>query len=422
MGLAGVVAVVFTSAARAPLLLDDYAYLAVVQRHGWWHSGTLWNPSGLSGDHLYRPILFVWFGVLNRLFGLHPLPFHIATGLLVVTAGAMTGLVGRRLGLRSGAYAAAAVFCLHASMATPIAWTSAASSPLGAALAMGALYVMLRPRVRPVDVGAACGLFLAALLTREVVAVTPAILVMTRYLVENGERWPVRLKRCVVASLPLWLVLVAYAIVRRLAGFVSTTGRYEQRLTGHGFRNLGQLMEYATEFGYARRDGTFVAVFWVALVGLCTLAALRSHRSQGLIGLAWALLGVLPVIFLALQPMQYYYIDFALPGIALAVGSVFQWIADAIPNRDRIAFAATCLAILATLGFYTARQEVHAYLGGATAVTNRLIAQVKRDDPHPAEGSTILLPISAAHAAYHDYADLIRVIYRDPTLNVAFSG
>ncbi len=306
-------------------------------------------------------------------------------------------------------------------MAIPIAWTSAVNSPLATTLALGALYCMLRPRIRGVDVIAACGLLAAGLMTCEVVAVTPAVLISARYVVEAHQPLGTRLKRSLVTSLPLWLVLIAYATVRRLAGFVSTKGPYEQRLTTHAFRNFGLLMEYATEFGYSRRYGAFVIAFWLVLIGLCGIAALRFHRSQGLVGLAWIVLGVLPVVFLAVANMQYYYFDFALPGLALAVGTVFECFASAAPEPARIALTATCMTILVALSSYTAGKEVHAF-GRVAAQEEKVIVQVRRDHPHPAPGTTIVLPIPKAAAGYKDYADAIRVIFHDPTLHVAYSG
>jgi hypothetical protein len=420
LGVAGG-SIVFGSATRLPLWADDYQYLATVQTPGWWHSRAIWDPRGNPFTNLFRPVLFLWFGFVHGLFGLHSVPIHVATGLIVFAAAVLTGLVARRLGLGSGAYAAAVVYGLHATMAIPIAWTAAASSPLATTLALGALYCMLRPRLRGVDVIAACGLLLGGLMTREVVAVTPAVLIMARYAVEAHQQPGTRLKRSLVTSLPLWLVLIGYATVRRLAGFVTTAGPYQQRLTTHAFRNFGQLMEYATEFGYSRRYGAFVVAFWVVLIGLCGIAALRFHRSQGLVGLAWIVLGVLPVVFLAVNHMQYYYFDFALPGLALAVGTVFECVASAAPKRARIALTAACMTILVALSSYTAREELHTFVRAADR-QEKIIVQVRRDHPHPAPGTTIVLPISAATAGYADYPDAIRVIFHDPTLQVAYSG
>jgi hypothetical protein len=89
----------------------------------------------------------------------------------------------------------------------------------------------------------------------KVVVTAPAIVVVARYAVEPERQLLARLKCSVVASLPLWLVLIVYAVVRRLAGFEAGTDASEQRLTAHGLTNLGRLMQIATDlepFGNAR--------------------------------------------------------------------------------------------------------------------------------------------------------------------------
>jgi hypothetical protein len=419
-GLAAVATVVFSSAARLPFVSDDYSYLETVRQPGWWHAESVWNPRGSPFNHLYRPMLSVWFGLLYHTVGLHPLPFHVATGVLVIVAGVMTAAVGRRLGLRSGAYAAAVVYCLHASMATPVGWTSAASSPLATALALGSVYLLLGRRLRAREIAASSVLFVLALMTREVVAVTPALVVLCVCAVDEGRPWLTRVRRSLIVSLPLWLVLVAYATVRRASGFDSTLGAYQQRIGTHAFTNLWRLMRYATEFGLSNRLGALVAAFWIVLIGLCISAAVRTRLPQGLVGVAWAFFGVLPVIFLTRHAMDYYYLDFALPGVALAAGTVFQWIFETSSQNMRLAAAATCVAGLAALGFYTARQEEHTYLAKRAPVYTAVIAYVTRHNPDPAKGSTIRLPITAAQATYGSYPNLVRVIFNDSSLQVSY--
>ncbi len=95
--------IVFASATRVPLFADDYAYLARVQTPGWWHSSAIWDPAGTFFTHHFRPGLFLWFGFVHGLFGLHPVPMHIATGFIVFAGAVLTGLVAWRLGLRCGA-------------------------------------------------------------------------------------------------------------------------------------------------------------------------------------------------------------------------------------------------------------------------------------------------------------------------------
>jgi len=420
LGVAAVAAVVFASAARLPFISDDYSYLETVRQPGWWHARAIWDPGGAPFTQLYRPFLFVWFGVLYHLFGLHPLVFHVATGVLVAIGAVMTALVGRRLGLHSGAYVAGVVYCLHASMAVPVGWTSAASSPLATALALGAVYVLLRPRLRAREVAAASILFVVALMTREVVALTPAVVFISVYIVDGGRPWRQRIRRSLVVSSPLWLALLAYAAVRRSSGFDSTLGPYQQRIGSQAFSNLWRLMQYATEFGQSTHLGGLVAAFWLLLIGLCIYAAVHSQLPQGLIGLGWAFLGVLPVIFLARHRMEYFYVGFALPGIAIAVGTVFQSVLATSAKNVRWAAATVLVAVLATLGFYAARQAERPYLDRSARRYSAVIDYVRRHNPHPAKGSTIRLPITAKQAVFGSYLQLVRVVFDDSSLQVAY--
>ncbi len=88
---------------------------------------------------LWRPLLYVWFGLLHALFGLHPLPYHVATEAAILVEAYLAYRLARRHGLGLGALVAGAVVYLHASTATPVLWTSAASSPLAASFALGAM-------------------------------------------------------------------------------------------------------------------------------------------------------------------------------------------------------------------------------------------------------------------------------------------
>lgn len=417
--LATLATLLFIPALKLPLFADDYVFISHGKVPGWWHSHATWN----FGTDLFRPIPRIWIGAFNHMFGLHPVPFHIASLALLVGAGVVLALIARRLGLGIGAYAAAAVFCLHASMATPVGWAAAVNSPLASLLSLSAVFVLLRRRIRPVDVVVACVLFAMALMTREVVAVTPGILLLTRFMVETGQEWRPRIRRTIVASLPLWAVLIFYAVIRRLAGFSSSSGAYAQKLSTHGFTNLGRLMQYATDFDrFASPHGydTFVDVFWVGLIGLCVLAAWRWHRPLGLIGLAWAGLGVLPVIFLATHAMSYYYVDFGLPGLAITAATLFQLAVDLLPDRAEVPVGVACLAALLVVSANTTQKELDKSTRAETRQSQIIINRLKRQYPNPPKGSTIVV-----HGTSYDYYLLgngtaLRVIYNDPTLKVVF--
>ncbi len=410
--------IVFIPALRLPLLADDYNFILRGRVPGWWHSSATWD----FGTTIFRPIPLIWIGTLDHTFGIHPLRYHIASTALLVGAGVVVAMIARRLGLGIGAYAAAGVYCLHASMAAPVGWAAAVNSPLATLLSLTAVYILLRPRIRPVGVVAACVLFAVALMTREVVAVAPAILLMTRYLVETAPDWRVRARRALFAAAPLVFVLIAYGAVRRLAGFSSSSGPYAQKLSSRGLTNLGRLMQIATDvdgFASARGYTAFVTLFWVVLIGLCILAAWRGHRPQGVIGILWAFVGVLPVVFLAVHAMDFYYVDYALPGIALAVGTLVQWAVDELPDRAGIALATVCLALFVAVSANTERKELDAKLRHETRHAQLIIGRVKRQYPSPPKGSTIIVREAPGNYLTAN-GNAFRVIYNDPTLNVLF--
>lgn len=408
---------VFGPAFRLPFVFDDYNYLNRVQVSGWLGPSSAWDLR----SQLFRPILYVFFGSLHAVFGLRPFVFHVAGAGLVLAAAGMTGLVAHRLGLRMGAIAAATVYALHSSMATPIGWASAANSPLAVALALGSVYLLLAKRVRVLGVVASCILFVLALMTREVVVVVPMMLLVALALSEAGG-WRTRARRALVGSAPLWGVLVVYVVARRIAGYeLSTTGSYAQHLGTQAFSNLGRLLELVTDIAPAR-DGVHrpvpVTLLWLLLVGAAVL--LRRSRPQVGIGVVWFLLGTLPVIFLRDHPMSFYYVDLAMVGVALAVGAVFERIAVALTRRRRAAFAVGCLAIFVVVSHHTAQQQLEEKLYAFADITTGFVRSLERDNPRPRPGGSVVVWYRDSDPIFMTArGDLLRVRYHDPGLQVS---
>jgi hypothetical protein len=420
-GLAALAAFVFWQPAQIRFLSDDYLYLDLTQRSGWWHSGGFWSLDGTLSRHL----LYVWFAILRIPFGLHPVPYHIATGALVVVDGLLVGLVARRLGLRSGALAAAPFFALHGAMGVPIAWASAANSPLSVAFALGAIYLLLTPRPRAAASVGACALLLCGLLTREVVAVTPAVLVLARALVEEGALRH-RVQRAAIVSLPLWATLGAYLAARFASGFNNTGGPYEQRIGTHAVENFVALLKFPTNLWAFDRLQPLMTLFWVVLFGLCVLAAKRCQTPHGLIGLAWAFLGLLPTTFLIRHDMESYYVDFALVGVAIAVGTSFELVCRWLPRRRCVLLGSACLLGLVLVGRSTANREVNDYLRPWAARTDGITASIQEDHPdYPNEMTdpSIVVHFDGEKSVWlflTHWGDMLRVYTGNPDLIVYY--
>jgi hypothetical protein len=298
------------------------------------------------------------------------------------------------------------------------------NSALGNCFALGALALLLRRRTRFIDVAGAVVLFVVGLLSREVVIVVPAILLVARYQIDGSQRRLARLRHGLVCSVPLWLVAGVYLVIRLRAGTPPAGNPYAQRLSLHAFSNIGRLAQIATDterFKSTTAYALFVIAGWLVLAVLCAIAAVRSGRWQGLFGLAWALVAVLPVIFLVNHTMDYYYIDLALPGLAIAVGTAFEWSISTLSSHGQGAIAFGLFGVLILVSLNTARVQERANLDRKVWRTSQFVRQVERENPNPPKGSILYVKYSnPADIDLTVNGHLFRVIYHDPTLIVRY--
>ena len=104
--------------------------------------------------------------------------------------------------------------------------------------------------------------------------------------------------------------------------------------------------------------------------------------AQGLVGIAWAFLGLLPTTFLLRHDMKSYYIDFALVGVSIAVGTSFEWVSQRLPERRRLLFGVACLLGLVLIGRASANREVNDYLRPKADRTAGIVASIEEDHPN----------------------------------------
>ncbi|HET7226760.1 MAG TPA: hypothetical protein VFK69_13710, partial [Candidatus Eisenbacteria bacterium] len=163
----------------------------------------------------------------------------------------------------------------------------------------------------------------------------------------------------------------------------------------------------------------------LVIAALALMRRMTPPRASGgvLAGAAWAVLGALPVTFVAPIWSGYYYL-FALCGVALLLGALLA--------RARWGWAAVALAALA-FGSNTARQldefsfarsawagESHVnrfYIARAGALMARYLAQLRAMHPSLPPGSTVLFAHLPAFAGLQS-ADgpVLRWAYRDSSL------
>ncbi|HTU00444.1 MAG TPA: tetratricopeptide repeat protein, partial [Candidatus Sulfotelmatobacter sp.] len=173
----------------------------------------IWTQPGATQQ--YYPLLHGAFWVQHRLWGDHPLGYHVVTLLLHASSAVMFALVLRRLlaGKQPGPYAgaewlAALLFALHPVHVESVAWIAEQKNTLSLALYLAAALVYLRfdEGRRPRDYVFALALFVCSLLCKTVTATLPAALLVAIWWRRGRLGW----RPDVLPLLP-WLALGAAA-------------------------------------------------------------------------------------------------------------------------------------------------------------------------------------------------------------------
>jgi len=161
----------------------------------------------LGATQQYYPLLHSAFWVQHRLWGDHPVGYHLATLLLHGGCAVLFALVLRRLAV-PGAWLAALLFALHPVHVESVAWISEQKNTLSLAfyLAAGLAYLEFDEKRRPPAYAVALALFVLSLWCKTVTATLPAALLVVLWWKRGGLGW----RRDVLPLVP-WLVIGAAA-------------------------------------------------------------------------------------------------------------------------------------------------------------------------------------------------------------------
>ena len=203
--------------------LRDWSFLwKAFTRNEFWYS----DASFLQVQQFknYRPLFLVWCWIDYHLFGLNPAPWHasiLAAYLIVVW---LVFKIARRLSDDStAAMLATALFALIPVHAAAVVWMSATCYVLGAALGLGAFYLLL-PRADGTERNwtAAIALYAGALLCHESMTAFPALVACYAFLFAESDSasLSMRTRRAVIWMAPFAIELALYLLTRRiLLGF-----------------------------------------------------------------------------------------------------------------------------------------------------------------------------------------------------------
>ncbi len=199
--LLGCTLVAYLPAAQGGFIWDDDAYVTGNQTlRSAEGLGRIWFQVGAVPQ--YYPLVHTTFWLEYRLWGLHPMGYHLVNILLHALAAVLLWRILRRL-LPAGAWMAAAVFALHPVHVESVAWITERKNVLSGAFYLAALLTYLcfdaardRKLAGGQDSRPAWGLyalalllFAAALLSKSTAATLPAALLVILWWKRRAAPW-----------------------------------------------------------------------------------------------------------------------------------------------------------------------------------------------------------------------------------------
>lgn len=336
-----IVALAYLPALRAGFVWDDIPL--VLQNRVTQSPDVLWRAFGLSlwetttvdlgasTVHYYRPLMVLSLALDRLLFGLEPAGYHLhSLGWHLLAVVLVWRLARELLPAGGGALLAATAFGLHPVQSEAVVWVAARNDAMALALGVGALLLLLRPRLGWRELLGAGVLALAAGLAKESVVLLPALYwVLARCLGRLEPR----------ALVPLLAGIGGVWLLRALAG-VPGSGLVQGELLAFALPRLpaaaGTLaaslvlpwpLSGARSLEWLHLEPAWrVGVGWLVLLGLTSAAWLRRGpgESAARAGWLWALLCgapvVLPVANTGLMGERYLYLPMV--GLALLLGAL----------------------------------------------------------------------------------------------------
>jgi hypothetical protein len=408
-GLLALAALPLVPTLFAPFFADDYLHIDVASRFpgslkGGWvlpveTAGAWWTPHGLQVEY-FRPLVVVSFAVDRLLYGLHPSGYHL-TNLILHSATTLLvwGIARHVIGRGFGAWAAAALFAVHPCHAAAVDWISGRTDVVATAFAAGAflLYLEGRPlglRTAP-RVAASLGLFVLALLAKEMAITLPLLMLLDGALRPEGESRGQR----IIAPAMAGAAAVAYLVlrVRLLGGFHTPPEPFAYRLGDPAFfRHLVTApVLYLTDFVlFVPPDPMVSLPFWnghpafLAMLAATVLwvfwGTLRrtSDSKMRAWGLGWIAISLLPVMALTVGE---HFLYFPSIGYCVLVGSQLPASVARIDAAMRRALAGTGIGVLIVCVIRILMFD------GAASVSDRAVNRALEEVDHHAEAKALLV-------------------------------
>jgi hypothetical protein len=153
----------------------------------------VWAFTGSATTNYYRPMHMLIYAVGHSISGMHPAGYHLLNILLHAGSTLLVALIGYRLTQdRLVGIAGGLIFAVHPIHVESVAWIAGVTDPLCAIFYFGALYLYLKDRPEQGNRFAwiaVAGLFLCALLAKEMAFTFPIVAAWLDWCLRRKFRW-----------------------------------------------------------------------------------------------------------------------------------------------------------------------------------------------------------------------------------------
>jgi hypothetical protein len=383
---------------------------------GWWGAGSADAQLGAIATRYYRPLAATLNALEYALFGLRPVGYHLVSALLHATTAALAALLAFRVSRAPAvALVAGLVFAVHPVQAEAVAAITYQTTLLAGLLGAAALLAfgrMLEEGVRPGLLAAVGIALLGGCLAKEDAFAVP-LLAAAWAVLARPPGW----RRTLAWGAAVMGLAVAVVLALRAAVLPATSALTYFGDASAGVRVLtmvrvaalyGELLlvplrlcPFYDWFIIPPEETVSAAVLLggaVLVLALGAVVALARRGSRAALGLAWLLLGLLPVSqvipFIVVAAERFLYLPML--GFALAFAVL------AVAARERLRLPVLALAGL--LALYAARTVVRVGDWHDDGTINRATAQAFPETPTP------LLNLADFHLRHGEVAQAITAL------------
>jgi hypothetical protein len=415
---------------------DDLLILYTVKKITTWQELKI----HFINKHLYRPLVWVYFLITYRLFGLNPIGYHLVNISTHALNGILLYFVMRKITRNKLlSFLAGFIFITRYSHFYDVLWIAVVDTRMTLFSLLTILFY-LKSTEKKFFLHFSIASYIVAICLKEFPVVIPPLLFLYDWGLSHNFSLQIKeVANIIKKQLGHWIILLTYFVIRlvQIEDFMvkKSSSMYHMRVDKIALNNLLNYLRFSF-------DGPFDPVLCLIIIfiayGIYCLKRGESlfHEDSSIsykklvgFGTVWFFLSIFPVLFL--RTISTYWLYLAQLGFSITFGCIFYYFVFTAkryhPASGNLLVMAFCI-----LGFinasgnisYKMTEETHTLWETATIGEN-FLRDIKNVYPNLAKGSTIYFtPKNNREREWHfrniTYKSLFQLFYDDDSLKTLY--